>query len=456
MRCNGGKFYGEEPKMRKPNRTTVFIILICVLLVAVNISLGFMLIKQSSSSMRDQIESRMLDISNTAAAMLDGDVLGALEAGDEYTEGYRSALKILKCYQDNIDLAYIYGVRATDDGRFTFTIDPSDDPGEFGEEIKYTDALYQASLGVPSVDKVPYEDRWGKFYSAYSPVFDSSGKVSGIIGVDFSASWYDDQISEQMRTTFLVTGISILVIALIVTLFGTRFRKLFRNLINEMNAVSDGIETLVNEMSPGAAAAKQKKDVIDAPPSYSATELGDRLHSLEEQLGEQINLVRSLAYVDGLTGLENRTAYEDHVKRLDDEIACKTAKFAVIVFDLNELKEINDKNGHDAGDRALLKVAVSLIKAFPEGAIYRTGGDEFAVIIEGDCSGVAERLERVDRALAEDESIASAKGYSVFDAGTDMYYREVYKRADNAMYDDKKAYYISKGADRRQRTDEQN
>ncbi|MBQ7669664.1 MAG: diguanylate cyclase [Clostridia bacterium] len=442
--------------MRKPNRTTVFIILICVLLVVVNISLGFVLIRQSSASMRDQIESRMLDISNTAAAMLDGDVLGALEADDENTEGYRNSLKILKCYQDNIDLAYIYGVRATDDGRFTFMIDPSDDPGEFGEEIEYTDALYQASLGVASVDKVPYEDRWGKFYSAYSPVFDSNGKVSGIVAVDFSASWYDDQIAEQMRTTFLVTGISILVIALIVALFGTRFRKLFRNLLNEVNVVSDGIETLVNEMSPGAAAAKRKKDAGATPTNYSATELGIRLHSLEDQLGEQINLVRSLAYVDGLTGLENRTAYEDHVKRLDDEIADGTAKFAVIVYDLNELKEINDKNGHDAGDRALLKIAVSLIKAFPEAAIYRTGGDEFAVIIEGDCQDISERLERVDKALAEGEPIASAKGFSVFDAGTDMYYREVYKRADNAMYDDKKAFYISKGADRRQRTGKNN
>ncbi len=60
-----------------------------------------------------------------------------------------------------------------------------------------TDALYQASLGKPSVDKVPYEDSWGRFYSAYSPVFDSNGKVAGIVAVDFSADWYDKQIRTQ-------------------------------------------------------------------------------------------------------------------------------------------------------------------------------------------------------------------------------------------------------------------
>ena len=83
--------------MRKPNRTTAFIILICVLLVAVNILLGFVLIKQSSAFMRDQAESRMLDVSNTAAAMLDGDDFRALiRSADERMYEAKREAKALK------------------------------------------------------------------------------------------------------------------------------------------------------------------------------------------------------------------------------------------------------------------------------------------------------------------------------------------------------------------------
>ena len=46
--------------------------------------------------------------------------------------------------------------------------------------LVYTDALYEASKGYAAADNKQYEDAWGTFYSAYSPVFDSDGKVAGI------------------------------------------------------------------------------------------------------------------------------------------------------------------------------------------------------------------------------------------------------------------------------------
>ena len=86
----------------------------------------------------------------------------------------------------------IYCVRALDDGSFVFTIDPDpESPGAFGDHIPYTEALYNASLGTPGVDKEAYVDQWGRFYSAYSPVFDSNGNVTDIVAVDFTADWVD-------------------------------------------------------------------------------------------------------------------------------------------------------------------------------------------------------------------------------------------------------------------------
>ena len=73
---------------KKLNRTTVYLIIVSVVLLITNATLGFFLTRESSSAMKSLIQNRMLDISNTAAAMLDGDVLGSIRAEDENKKAY--------------------------------------------------------------------------------------------------------------------------------------------------------------------------------------------------------------------------------------------------------------------------------------------------------------------------------------------------------------------------------
>ena len=147
------------------------VIILSIFLLAVNGTLGVLLTNQSKNSLQDQMRKRMLDISNSAAALLDGDALEKLQKEDVDTEPYQHALSILRVFQEQVELRYIYGIRDMGNKTFTFTIDPTVyDPGEFGEPIMYTDALYEASLGTPSVDKEPYEDRWGRF-TAHTALF---------------------------------------------------------------------------------------------------------------------------------------------------------------------------------------------------------------------------------------------------------------------------------------------
>lgn len=426
---------------KRLNRTTLYIVAICVFLLAVNVSLGFVLTRQSSAAMRSLIEDRMLDVSNTAAALLDGDTLEALQAEDKDTPEYQNVLRMLTSFEENIELEYIYCVRDLGDGNFVFMIDPDPEaPGAFGDHIPYTDALHEASLGTPAVDKVPYQDDWGRFYSAYSPVFDSRRQVAGIVAVDFSAQWYENQISNQVRATLLISAISLFFAVVIIILITTRFRKRFHLMLNEMNVVSAGIETLVHEVSPGIeVSARRESGESDADDELS--ELGNRIRSLEDQLSEQIMLVRSQAYIDGLTGVGNRAAYEEHVKRLDDGIRAGKASFAVALFDMNGLKEINDRLGHEQGDQAIKKVASTLKQVFGGEQLYRIGGDEFIVIFEGEYDDMESRLEQVDGALEANGAVTVAKGRAAFSPDADEAYREVFARADGAMYEDKKAYY---------------
>ena len=153
---------------------------------------------------RKAIQQRMLDIANCASGSVKGDTLKALTEADVGSAAYRDIYDKLAVFRDNVEMEYVYCIRDQGDGQFIFTMDLDlYTPASFGDSVKYTDALASASRGKAAVDEVPYSDAWGTFYSAYSPVLDSSGNVAGIIAVDFSAGWFDAQLSAQTRSTIV-------------------------------------------------------------------------------------------------------------------------------------------------------------------------------------------------------------------------------------------------------------
>ena len=110
---------------------------------------------------------------------------------------------------------------------------------------------------------------------------------------------------------------------------------------------------------------------------------------------ELFSTVETLAYEDPLTGLANRRALEERLEAAVGAAAIAGSPLALLFCDLDGLKEINDADGHEAGDAALLRVAAALraAAAAHEGAfISRIGGDEFCVLLEGHAAGVAREL----------------------------------------------------------------
>ena len=165
---------------------------------------------------RRAIRQRMLDIANCAAGSVNGDVLGSLTADDVGSGKYNDIYDRLAVFRDNVELEYVYCLREESDGQYIFTMDLDQlTPASYGDSAEYTDALGIAGSGTAAVDEQPYTDRWGKFYSAYSPVFDSNGNVAGIVAADFSAEWFDDQLTAQMHSTFVSYAV-ILLLSLLV------------------------------------------------------------------------------------------------------------------------------------------------------------------------------------------------------------------------------------------------
>lgn len=114
--------------------------------------------------------------------------------------------------------------------------------------------------------------------------------------------------------------------------------------------------------------------------------------------------LRRLAAIDPLTGLLNRLGFR---KRMEDVLK-KNNRAAVVVFDVDGLKLVNDRYGHHAGDEMLCLFAIVLSEAarrWPGAVAARTGGDEFAVLLPG--SGPAE-AEKFARSVADDARLETA------------------------------------------------
>lgn len=173
-----------------------------------------------------------------------------------------------------------------------------------------------------------------------------------------------------------------------------------------------------------------------------------------KQQGDDLVAMKNLAYVDSLTNVKNKLAYDDTVEYINEKIRNGTAEFAVIMCDLNYLKHINDNLGHMAGDEAIQKTASILCKAFPLSTVFRIGGDEFAVIPTGlDYSRIDEKLDALktmlesQRTISDNylERISLAFGCAVFERGKDTSYQEVFERADKIMYEEKKKIHTRDG-----------
>ena len=150
------------------------------------------------------------------------------------------------------------------------------------------------------------------------------------------------------------------------------------------------------------------------------------------------------AYKDGLTGVKNKLAYLESLRDL--ELQAKDHGFdgyGVVVFDLNGLKTINDTMGHEAGDEFLKKACRLICEHYKHSPVYRVGGDEFVVILNG--SDFDNRVylqtqfdKKIDENVGKDSLIVSS-GMAVFDPEIDESYTEVFIRADKRMYERKMA-----------------
>jgi diguanylate cyclase (GGDEF)-like protein len=115
-------------------------------------------------------------------------------------------------------------------------------------------------------------------------------------------------------------------------------------------------------------------------------------------------LLREMVARDGLTGIQNRRMFDQHIQRAWQQAVREEERVAVLLADIDCFKDYNDRYGHQAGDECLRAVAVSLSQCArrPLDFVARYGGEEFAVVLyEASREYVAEVLTRIQRSIAE-------------------------------------------------------
>ncbi|MBR6960655.1 MAG: diguanylate cyclase [Clostridiales bacterium] len=266
---------------------------------------------------------------------------------------------------------------------------------------------------------------------------------------------YDSIFSERNHAVVLMTSLAVgfaVLFAVVTAILASRITDPLRKLTAAAHEISEGDYDVIlppeknNEVGELSKAFRIAIDNIRA-----------RSEHIKAKVKAQENdliAMKSLAYVDSLTNVKNKHAYEDTVGYIDEQIKNRTAEFAVVMCDLNYLKLINDNLGHKAGDEAIQKASRILCTSFPMSTVFRIGGDEFVVIPSVlEYARLDEHLNILKMMLKEQmnssanvlERISIAYGCAVFDPDKDHSYQEVFERADRLMYEDKKKIHETDG-----------
>ena len=175
------------------------------------------------------------------------------------------------------------------------------------------------------------------------------------------------------------------------------------------------------------------KETIELVSFFLSSEVAN--HMIMERL-------EYLSTIDMLTGVYNRNCMNVNVDELATKLKLHPQPFSVAFCDLNGLKSINDKIGHNDGDRLLKDAAAVLKDVFEGDKIFRAGGDEFTIIsLDSTEQEFMQKIATLKQEACDPDWLYFAVGY--YHDESDGNLRLALRYADERMYKDKDAYYAA-------------
>ncbi len=146
--------------------------------------------------------------------------------------------------------------------------------------------MLSASQGTPAVDSEPYTDEFGRFYSAYCPVYNSVGEICAIVAADFPADWYDNQLNKNASTIIIACLASMLIGGVVLIGVTNHFSRHMKAIASDLSELADDRDSLTTEYTEGR---KQTEECVSADIIQA---LGKRIAFLRDELRTYVNNVR--------------------------------------------------------------------------------------------------------------------------------------------------------------------
>lgn len=230
------------------NKLILYFLILCL---TINIFVGFMQYKNSTERMMSDIKTRVEELAIAASLLVDGDKHSLLQGKDDQnTDTYKEIREILGNFQNKANVAFIYTLREIDGNTTEFIVDAAEeDPTDLGYEYDYLPAMKLAFSGKTTSDEELYSDEWGTFLSGYAPVFDSSGKVDSIVGVDIDALYIINEKNEIKNEILFNIFLSIFITILLALFLARSIVKPIRFLVQKFESLSESGGDLTNKIN---------------------------------------------------------------------------------------------------------------------------------------------------------------------------------------------------------------
>lgn len=301
---------------------------------------------------------------------------------------------------------------------------------------------------------------WSVDYTGAVTLFNSKNKPYAILAVDVDIT----EIKNLIRKKTIET-------TLIIVTIGTLFTLLF--LLWSNRNITKPIKLLANRAEEFAKRSHGQRNLdllkFDAPELHTKNEIYSLAKAISQMTEDMRNYVTSiiqaelkaeemkkkaiemseLANKDALTGVRNKNAYDKEIKLMQYNLETGYQNpFGIAMIDLNFLKHINDNYGHDRGNISIKKLCALVCSIFAHSPVFRIGGDEFTVILQGeDYKNLEPLTSRFNQLIDEYsnnknlepwERISAAIGIATYNKHIDSEIINVFKRADQKMYERKK------------------
>ena len=159
-------------------------------------------------------------------------------------------------------------------------------------------------------------------------------------------------------------------------------------------------------------------------------------NSLRKRRDSLDAILRSAAETDALTNLPNRYRFEQYLLDAGES----GYSLAILMFDINFLKETNDTLGHSAGDKLIRKAAECITSCFGDKS-FRIGGDEFAAVVEDCKPEMVQQMIYRFREVGERENVSISVGYAYAEKINEATIKQMIDEADKLMYAEKQAVH---------------